>query len=517
MPPLLAPLGLTADHLDQLRGGAGDRATVEVLRAGQLGKHFLLLHQVVLAAAQRDAATAARVRTWFTAIAAAERACPAGVRDVLGYPTVGMWAAGCLAALRAGRPASEAALAHFGELAAACALAADLSPVDSDEDGGYVALPTLGAGTPGAMWEGVRRVRVDVDGLLLDVRLDDVDPFRDRHGLGASGRLTAREAELWERALTEAWRLLVATAPRYAEGMAAGLRCVVPLRPGDDAHGVSATSEHGFGGVSISAVEPDALAVGLLHEFQHSKLNALAYLLDLWTDGPRRHYSPWRDDPRPVGGVLHGAYAYLAVTDFRRLQDGPLAAFEYARWREAVDRTLRALMTSGQLTSDGERFVAGMATRLGPAPTDRWAHAAVTEHRLAWRLRNVAPDDAAVDRLVEDWTSRRGPSPAVVPVTVRAAPWQATGVRGRRLDLIHRRLTGGSWADGDPGDVAYLEGRLGDALGEYKGKSELVGWLLIEAHPAPEVLAALLRRLPDADPEALHRWSLVVRTDLPDW
>ena len=507
MPSLLTPLGLTADHLDQLRAGAGDRATVEVLRAGQLGKHFLLLHQVVLAAAQLDPATAQRARAWFATIAGAERTSPAEVRHVLGYPTVGMWAAGCLAALRAGRPPAEAGLPHLGDLAAACTSAT--GPAASSK-------PT--------------HVRVDVDGVVLDVLLDDVDPYRDRHGLGATGRLTPPEAETWRRALADAWRLLVRTVPRYAEGMATGLRCVVPLRPDGDAHGVSATSEHGFGGVSISAVAPDALAVGLLHEFQHSKLNALTYLLDLWTDAPRRHYSPWRDDPRPVGGVLHGAYAYLAVAEFWQLRrdGGPLAAFEHVRWREAVGRTLRALRDSGQLTGDGARFVAGMAAHLGtwpePAAEEQiqcWARAAVAEHRLAWRLRNVQPAADAVDRLAADWTHRREPTPDPVAVTVRHAPWQAAGARGRRLDLMHRRLTGGSWADADLGDVAFLDGHQDRALGRYRQKLDdteaWLGWLLIEPHPAPEVLAALRQRLPDADPRALHRWSSGIHADLPAW
>ena len=96
----------------------------------------------------------------------------------------------------------------------------------------------------------------------------------------------------------------------------------------------------------------------------------MAALVPLHSAGPQaEHYSPWRDDPRPIDGVLHGAYAYLGVVDFWRGQRGTLtgrdlryADFEFARWRREVAQAAEVLLDSGTLTTPGMAFVQGMAT-----------------------------------------------------------------------------------------------------------------------------------------------------------
>ena len=62
------------------------------------------------------------------------------------------------------------------------------------------------------------------------------------------------------------------------------------------------------------------LASVLVHECQHAKLNAVLDLIPLSRPDQARYYAPWREDPRPLGGLLHGAYAYLGVSDFWRVQ-----------------------------------------------------------------------------------------------------------------------------------------------------------------------------------------------------
>src|SRR5581483_603165 len=60
-------------------------------------------------------------------------------------------------------------------------------------------------------------------------------------------------------------------------------------------------------------------AVTLAHELQHLKLGALLDIVTLaLPDDGRRYYAPWRDDPRPLGGLLQGAYAYFGVSGFWR-------------------------------------------------------------------------------------------------------------------------------------------------------------------------------------------------------
>ena len=65
--------------------------------------------------------------------------------------------------------------------------------------------------------------------------------------------------------------------------------------------------------------QPDkyTCAETLVHETQHLKLCALLDLVTLARpDDGRRYYAPWRPDPRPAGGLLQGAYAFLGVSGF---------------------------------------------------------------------------------------------------------------------------------------------------------------------------------------------------------
>ena len=75
----------------------------------------------------------------------------------------------------------------------------------------------------------------------------------------------------------------------------------------------SSTSPEVFGAVAL-AVPPDRVtgAVTLAHEIQHVKLGAPldVVTLTLPDDGTRYH-APWRDDPRPLGTLLQGAYGRL--------------------------------------------------------------------------------------------------------------------------------------------------------------------------------------------------------------
>src|SRR5262249_61074559 len=116
-------------------------------------------------------------------------------------------------------------------------------------------------------------------------------------------------------------------------------------------------------------------------------------------------YAPWRPDPRPLGGLVQGAYAYLGLVDLWQVQrlaepeaQSRLAHFEYARWLPGVRRVLQTLADSGRLTEAGERFIAGMRRRLaeltGPAvPRDLelLARDARFDHWTSWRLPNLRP------------------------------------------------------------------------------------------------------------------------------
>ena len=105
---------------------------------------------------------------------------------------------------------------------------------------------------------------------------------------------------------------------------------------------VSATSPAAYGAIATSW-PPDqvTLAETLVHEFQHVKLCGLLDMVPLAASGEQRVYAPWRQDPRPAGGLLQGVYAHLGIVRFWQAQqhaeadpDGLLRAqVHFARWR----------------------------------------------------------------------------------------------------------------------------------------------------------------------------------------
>lgn len=124
----------------------------------------------------------------------------------------------------------------------------------------------------------------------------------------------------------------------------------------------------------------------LVHELAHSKLAVLADLVALHrADGAAVHRVAWRKDPRPLGGVLQGTYAHLALADlWSRVAERPGAAPAARRtararreeYRAQVADALPVLLDSHQLTEYGVRFTVSMKrhlTSLGSGPNSPYA------------------------------------------------------------------------------------------------------------------------------------------------
>jgi hypothetical protein len=497
---------LTDGAFAALAAGRPDATTVAELRRAQLSRHLLMLREIVRAAPTTT-------MRGYERLAAAEVAAPEAVRAALGGPLVGVWAA------------------------------TTLTGGDTEPD--YLArLADSALGRPAG--DTARRIVVTHGGMRLDVAIEDTDPLRGRLGLAPAGRLTDDDVDRWAKLLGEAWRLLVTRHPAHARLIGDVLACIVPVQPDASARGISATSADAFGAVAMSApADAAALAVGLLHETRHSVLNAVQYLFDLHTrdlptqdparelpatdrhtHAPDLRYSPWRDDPRPATGVLHGAYAYLGVTDFWRVERAggdPVAAFEFARWRAAVAAATGGLLSAGTLTPAGTRFVAAMRNHVLPwleEPVDpdvlRLAEGANTDHRLRWRLRNLTVDPAGVAALAGAW--RRGDPAGPLPASAVRAAGRRELESNARLDLVHRHLRGAA-GTAEPGDAAYLRGAPAVASAAYRrtleaGADDLAAWAglgltsgYVALRERPEVVAALHRALgARTDPIGLAAW-----------
>lgn len=292
-------------------------------------------------------------------LARAQRTAPDRVRRVILDPQTGIWVADALRAMPAtasGTTGSHAAggvpfWAECGGLHRLAAAAAGVAGLDFrievPVENGTVLLPGLGradvphgdtaevcggpaglrigdvavlrdpeTSTPG--WSGLRRLRAECAGQVLDVALDDLG----RPPVGGHARrpaqLTGTEYDGWRRRAQGAWAVLVRDHPDTAAALSAGLLSLVSLPHGERLRPHSASFSDAFGCVVLSAPHPDdepgaatELAVTLLHEFRHTVLNGLMRLAPLHdgTDDGLYH-APWRDDPRPLIGLLHGADAF---------------------------------------------------------------------------------------------------------------------------------------------------------------------------------------------------------------
>jgi HEXXH motif-containing protein len=599
-------LTLADRQFSLLGAGYGDASTVAELRTGQLSKHLLLLRAIDRVASQRAPAVyaAARFADAYALLADVQRESPQAVQDILSYPHVGGWLCRCLERLHAADPvgsAVQADLAHLTGVACAAAIRAGVKfEITIPVRAGQIALPALGVATvpgqeavirgdragadvmsggrslrigsdaaPADGWTPVRRISAAADGCLLSVSLDDLDPYRCHNTPGITPRVPEEEFAAWQVLVEQAWELLVRDHRDRAEALAAGLRSLVPQRSPDPHRSMSSTSTDEFGAVALSRpADPVSLAVTLVHEFQHGKLSAVMDLVPLHTGSSRSHYyAPWRDDPRPLGGLLQGTYAFLGVTDFWRVQrcraageqSRAFAAFEFARWREQTSWACAELAASPDLTPSGRRFVSGMTATLRgwrneevPPGLAAQANESATEHRARWRICNFRPDAAAVREAARAWRAA-GPAPRGHPAPDVAIGGPPSHADTARLRLRHLQVTDPARfaricdrpdevAEAVPGatavDVSYARGDLAAAAAGYRAQirqsATAAGWVGLalacrgaghgESATAlltePEFLVAVYEELREhgirAEPEVFARWMTTVIADQED-
>jgi len=391
---------LPSGAFEALAAGPGDVAAVTALRELRLSQARALVAAVGADAGSiREPELRTAAAEGWALLCELDRTHPAGVADVLSHPCTQVWALRCLQP----PPGADTGLdrAHLAGIAAAAALRAGITtelpvPVRC----GLVHLPLAGAlacGTgrvartvrvrvsprrlPGAAqaagvagiagagwgwWPARYLLRPD-----LRVLVEDLDPFRDCQDIPAAGRMTGREWQRWRRDLATAGLRLAKLVPEYARTLNTGLRAVVPLSPG--ATGMrSATARQASGAVAVALPsDTSRLDELLVHEFQHVKLFALSDLYELYDRADARRLAvPWRSDPRPVEGVLHGTYAHLALAQMSRSR-GPDGRDSWLRYRSWVRDAGEALRATSALTPDGERFVAGMLAAVDDDGTGR--------------------------------------------------------------------------------------------------------------------------------------------------
>jgi uncharacterized protein len=221
-----------------------------------------------------------------------------------------------------------------------------------------------------ADWQPVRRLRAPG----ICVALDDTDPYRDCYQWRAAARLTDSEFAQWQRHFQDAWQEIGREHAAYAPALAAGMTTLTPLTAPREDRDVSGAARCAFGAVAAALpADPVALALLLIHEFQHVKLGAVLDLYDLCDQADDRlFHAPWGEGKGSLERLLHGAYSHLAVTDFWRARqditagpDAEAAGERFAHWRAHTREAIETLASSGSLTPLGTWFVDEMRHSAG--------------------------------------------------------------------------------------------------------------------------------------------------------
>ena len=157
--------------------------------------------------------------------------------------------------------------------------------------------------------------------------------------------------------------------------------------------------------VCSTTVDPWVLADSIIHEFHHNRLFFLQDASPLFSktgDGVAdrgEYYSPWREDLRPLQGILHGAYVYLPVFWFwaavlraGAVTDGALryARDQLARIPRQCAIAVGQLRRHARLTDAGAKLLDVLARE-----TERAARAAAKMGAGAEVPASVARDDGS--------------------------------------------------------------------------------------------------------------------------
>ncbi|MER6123022.1 HEXXH motif domain-containing protein [Streptomyces sp. NPDC001795] len=517
-------MSLLPADLKAFATGVADPTALVTLKTSQLRKHALLLRAIMDAARRNfpDEYVTSGYETSYDLLASVQATDTAQVTFVLAHPQVGSWAHACFRLFlepAVDREQVRTALGQLGCVAAAAAIRASLGfEVTVPVQQGAVLLPTLGQAVFGADgvavirhderglaltsgtttvvppadhredgpgWLGLRRITAESAGIRLELDLDDLGPHRACGTRAVSPRLSEDAFKHWRDQVREAWTLLVSVAPDGAACVAQVLASLVPQAEG---YSESTTSRDAYGAVQLTEPSYNAyLAETLVHESQHSILNAVLDLCPLYEDGGGLYYSPPRDDPRPLHGLLHATYAFFGIADFWRRhrhacddRSPEYAQFQFASGRAQVLRSTGSLLESGSLTAEGEAFVAGMrataqewaAEEVADLPL-AWAEAAALDHQIVWRLNNLRHDPGDVAALAKAWIdAERVPlpisdlKPVVVPLADAAPKHIRSQLRYLRLlspESFERVCSGlepipNTTAGVDNADLAYLRG-----------------------------------------------------------
>lgn len=223
----------------------------------------------------------------------------------------------------------------------------------------------------------------------------------------------------WKRSLEGALVILREFCPDAINGLAGRHLKIIPVVSPKRNLSLSASNEFVSATITASWVTPKECAEMLLHEMGHSLLADILSVTELSHEiEADLYYSPFRDDARPIDGLIHAAYSFHNVCIYKSViatgASGSLSNWAVRTVYSDFLRTLvcvRILLQSSVLTEKGyelvqtiERDVREIASQLD-IKKDAKVVSMLRMHFSDWRANNLNIASSSIDlfaRIIEE-------------------------------------------------------------------------------------------------------------------
>jgi len=206
------------------------------------------------------------------------------------------------------------------------------------------------------------------DTILLEPNIPSLNKFYDEHGLEIYGDDKLLELDVVRK--LEAAIKEIKAFPEIYKTVKSLVKAIQVIHVEDPEYDSSYTHPNiPFSifvsvGKDISAISNLRVAESIIHETMRLQLTLIENFCPLIKIGSiEQFYSPWRDELRPIRGVLHGAYVFSAVKDFykRILPFLKLKTADFASYRvEQIENELSQIKNfkdNVDLTISGAKLV----------------------------------------------------------------------------------------------------------------------------------------------------------------
>jgi HEXXH motif-containing protein len=159
--------------------------------------------------------------------------------------------------------------------------------------------------------------------------------------------------------------------PSLLTTVAVLVRAIHVIDPGDDDYDISFSEPHIPFSIFVSVprgsdiTNPLRVAEAIVHEAMHLQLTLIERVTPLVVESDSKYLSPWRQELRMAGGVLHGLYVFKVIdaylTKLLACESLVEGSIDYMRdRREQIARQvgeIKPFQESPDLTSLGTAFV----------------------------------------------------------------------------------------------------------------------------------------------------------------